>query len=113
MFVRSTYIYIALDSVFFFFFLNCGVPILKEVAIVLVITSSHSFLASVTAYSPFTSLQMPFNDHNLLNLNHQSPELIFLIIKSWFCKMREKEEKKKLFLGSVRREKRKKVKKPP
>jgi hypothetical protein len=36
---------------FFFFFLNRDVSILKEVAAVLVTTSSHSFLASVTANS--------------------------------------------------------------
>ena len=69
MFVRSMCIDIALDSVIFFF-LNRYVPILKEVAVVLVTSSSHSFLASVTAYSHSHPFKYPFNEHNLLDFNH-------------------------------------------
>ncbi len=56
-----------------FFFLNRDVPILKEVAAVLVTTSLHSFLASVTANSHTHPFKSPLNEHNLLNLNHQPP----------------------------------------
>ena len=113
--MRRGWEYITLDLVgFFFFFLNRGAPILKEVAVVLLLPLHTPSNVGISYYLfPIYPSSSAFNNRILQNLNHQPPELIFFIIKSWFCKMRKKEEKKKLFLGSVRREKRKKVKKPP
>ena len=62
----------------FFFFLNHGAPILKEVVAVLVTASSYSFLISVTVYSFFTFFQVFLINHNLKkeNPNHKPPTLI-------------------------------------